>query len=32
MMRKIVCSLVLAAALAGTQAGAWDGSGITMSY
>ena len=32
MMRKTVCSLVLTAMLAGTQAGAWDGSGITMSY
>ena len=32
MMRKTVCALMLAATLAGTQAGAWDGSGITMSY
>ena len=32
MMRKTVCAFVLAAALTGPQAGAWDGSGITMSY
>lgn len=31
-MRKTVCALVLAAMLTGIQAGAWDGSGITMSY
>ncbi len=30
-MRKAVCTLVLAAMLSGTGAGAWDGSGVTMS-
>lgn len=32
MMRKTVCTLVLTAMLAGLQAGAWDGSELSMSY